>query len=179
MLTWLPPSAVIMTREDSAKSNIRIFFKVFSGHHSTKPYLHWHFTLCCVTHTIGSHNSLLVRVLDSWSKGCELESWQGWQEIFLLHSQLCVLTFILCPVQPLLLQWRVKDPSHSAKSAGSGLHLNRHTPLTQRSWNELTMPLSRHSVGTYPETSSHTTCQETSTEPLWTDLGIKSGICSH
>ena len=62
---------------------------------------------------------------------------------------------------PVLLQWHVKDPGHSAKSAGGRLHLNTHTPLTQRSRSGLTMPLPRHSAGTYPETSSHATCQET------------------
>ena len=62
---------------------------------------------------------------------------------------------------PVLPQWHVKEPCHSAKSAGGRLHLNTHTPLTQRSRSGLTMPLSRHSVGTYPETSSHATCQGT------------------
>ena len=38
------------------------------------------------------------------------------------------------------------------------------------------MPLSRHSLGTYPETSLHATCQGTLAEPLWTDPGLKSGI---
>ena len=45
------------------------------------------------------------------------------------------------------------------------------------------MPLSKHSVGTYPETNSHATCQGTFGhsrqklgESLWTDAGIKSGI---
>ena len=44
------------------------------------------------------------------------------------------------------------------------------------------MPLSRQSVGTYPETSLHATGQEIfgqssqSAEPLWTDRGIKSEI---
>ena len=56
---------------------------------------------------------------------------------------------------PVLLQWHVKDPGHSAKSAGGRLHLNTHKPLTQQSLSGLTIPLSRHSVGTYPETSSH------------------------
>ena len=35
-----------------------------------------------------------------------------------------------CPVSispPMLPQWRVKDPGHSAKSAGGRLHLNTHT----------------------------------------------------
>ena len=55
---------------------------------------------------------------------------------------------------PVLRQWHVKYPGHSAKSAGGRLHLNMHTPLTQRSRSGLTMPLSRHSVGTYQETIS-------------------------
>ena len=47
------------------------------------------------------------------------------------------------------------------------------------------MPLSRHSVGTYQETSSHaapsgkTRSQSSQlAEPLWTDPGPKSGICA-
>ena len=62
---------------------------------------------------------------------------------------------------PLLPQWHVKDPDHSAKSAGGRLHLNMHTPLTQRSQSRLTMPLSRHRVGTCQETSSQATSQGT------------------
>ena len=49
---------------------------------------------------------------------------------------------------PVLPQWHVKDPGHSAKSAGGKLHLNTHTPLTQRSRSSLTV-LSGHSVETY------------------------------
>ena len=61
-----------------------------------------------------------------------------------------------------LLQWHVKDPGHSAKSAGGRLHLNIHTPLTQQSRSGVvTMPLSWQSVETYPETSSHVICQGT------------------
>ena len=60
---------------------------------------------------------------------------------------------------PVLPQWHVKDPG--AKSAGGRLYIKTHTPLTQRSRSGLTMPLSRHSVGTYPETSLHATCQGT------------------
>ena len=88
----------------------------------------------------------------------------------------------------MLLQWHVKDPGHSAKSAGGRLHLNTHTsltqrrPLTQQSWSWLALLLSRHSMGTYQETSSHATCQGTFSqssqhpEQLWTDHGLKSGI---
>ena len=46
---------------------------------------------------------------------------------------------------PVLPQWHVKDPGHSAKNAGGRLHLNTHTPLTHQSWGGLTMPLSRQS----------------------------------
>ena len=45
------------------------------------------------------------------------------------------------------------------------------------------MPLSGHSVGSYPKMSSHATLSWNSrpqssklAEPLWTDPGIKSGI---
>ena len=62
---------------------------------------------------------------------------------------------------PVLPQWHVKDPGYSAKSAGGRLHLNMHTPLTQRSRSGLTKPLSGHSEGTYPDTSPHATSQGT------------------
>ena len=69
--------------------------------------------------------------------------------LFFSRVNFPVLIFIQCPFQtPVLPQWHVKDPSHSAKSAGGRLQLNTHTPLTQRSRNGLTM-LSGHSVGIY------------------------------
>ena len=84
---------------------------------------------------------------------------------------------------PVLPQWHVKDPGQSAKSAGGRLHLNTHTSLTQRSRSGLTMPLSRHSVGTYTgneltrSSSGNTLSQSFQlVEPLWTDPGLKSGI---
>ena len=83
------------------------------------------------------------------------------QENFLLQGQLCVLTLIQRPFHPLIDTVTHKDPSHSAKSAGGRLHLNTHTPLTHQSRSGLTMPLSRHSVGTYQETGSHATHQRT------------------
>ena len=86
----------------------------------------------------------------------------------------------------MLPQWHVKDPGHSVKSAGGRLHLNTHTPypLTRRSRSGRTMPLCRHIVGTYPETSLHATRQGKFTQPqssqladpLWTDPGLRSGI---
>ena len=79
------------------------------------------------------------------------------------------------PATAVLPQWYVKDPGHSAKSAGGRLHLK----------SRLTMPLSRHSVGTYPETSSRAIRQGTLglwsqlAESLWTDPGLKSEISVH
>ena len=60
---------------------------------------------------------------------------------------------------PALPQWHVKDPDHSAKSAGSRLHLNTHTPLSQRSQSGLT----KHSVGIYQEVSTHNSSRNTAT----------------
>ena len=62
---------------------------------------------------------------------------------------------------PVLPQWHIKKPGHSAKSAGGRLHLNMHTPLTHRCRCGLTIPLSRQSVGIYQGTSSHATRQGT------------------
>ena len=81
----------------------------------------------------------------------------------------------------MLLQ-HVKDPGHSAESAGGRLHLNTHTPLAQRSRSELTM-LSKNSVAIYQgneltrNSSGNTRSQSSQlAEPLWTDPGVKSGI---
>ena len=84
----------------------------------------------------------------------------------------------------MLPQWHIKDPGHSAKSAGGRLHLNMHTPLTQWCRSGLTMRLSRHTMGTYPETIHKQLVREHShshqlTEPLWTDPGLKSGVSVH
>ena len=68
---------------------------------------------------------------------------------------LCANSYFVLP------QWHVKDPGHSAKGEGGRLHHNTQSPLTQRSRSGLTMPLSRYSVGTYPETTSHATCPGT------------------
>ena len=73
----------------------------------------------------------------------------------------CWLLFSVRSI-PVLLQWHMKDPIHLANSAGGRLHLNSaYIPLTQGSRSGLTMPLSRHSVGTYQEMSSHVTHQGT------------------
>ena len=99
------------------------------------------------------------------------------------ESTLCANSLFSVCSTSMLPQWHLKDPSHSAKSAGGRLHLNMHTPLTQRSRSGLTMLLSRHSVGTYQETSSHVAARQGTlgqssqlTEPLWTDPDLKIGI---
>ena len=94
-------------------------------------------------------------------KDGEFESQQERLENFLLQSQFSVLTLIQCPFHPRVTAVACKDPGHSAKSAGGRLRLNVHTALAQRSWSGLTMPLSRHSVGAYQETSSHAIHQGT------------------
>ena len=101
-------------------------------------------------------------------------------------SYLCVLTLTGVCSTPILLQWHVKDPNHSAKSAGGRSHLNMHTPLTQQSWSGLAMPLSRQSVGTFQKMSSHANSSGNTqpqlfqfAKPLWTDPGINSGISVH
>ena len=57
-------------------------------------------------------------------------------------------SFMVSVPPPLLPQWYVKDPGHSAKSGGGRSHLNTRTPWTQRSRSRLTM-VYRHSVGIY------------------------------
>ena len=87
---------------------------------------------------------------------------------------------------PVLPQWHIIDPGHSAKSAGGRLHLNTHAPLTQRRRSGLTMELSRHSLGTYRGNElTHNLLGNTQpqlsqlAEPLWTDPGLKNGISVH
>ena len=83
----------------------------------------------------------------------------------------------------MLPQRHVKDPGHSAKSAGGRLHLNTHTPLTKRSRSGLTMLLSKAYCGNLSGNELTRNSLENSrsqssqlAEPLWTDPGLKSGI---
>ena len=62
---------------------------------------------------------------------------------------------------PMLPQWHVEDPGHSAKVQVAGYTKTHVHILTQRSRSGLTMPPSRYSVGAYPETRSRATCQGT------------------
>ena len=81
----------------------------------------------------------------------------------ILFSRVNFVCWLLFGVRstPALPQWQVKDPAHSAKSAGSRLHLNTHTSLPHWSQSGLTMLLSRQSIGIYQETSSHAPHQGT------------------
>ena len=113
--------------------------------------------------------SLCQLVLDYLLVHCSVESVNEWVRESFISSILYLKkkTYVQSKVSsrllfgasstPVLPQWHVKDPGHNAESTDDRLHLNTHTPLTQRSRSGLTLPLSRHSVGTYPETSSHTT----------------------
>ena len=109
----------------------------------------------------GSRDSLFIERRTRDRKVVSSNPGRNGGKSFLLQISLSVLTLILCPFHPVLPQWHVKDPGHSGKSSGGSLHLTPHIPLTQRSRSGLTMPLSRHSVGTYPERRSHATCQGT------------------
>ena len=77
-------------------------------------------------------------------KACWLERWtcdrkiassnsgrSGGRIFFFRANLACWLLFVVRST-PVLPQWQVKDPGHSAKSADGRLHLNMHTPLTQR-----------------------------------------------
>ena len=86
---------------------------------------------------------------------------------------------------PILPQWHIKDPCHSAQSAGGRLHLHTHTLLTQLSWGGLIM-LSRSSVGTYLRNeltsnwSGNVHSQSSQlTKPLRTNPGLKHGSSAH
>ena len=55
--------------------------------------------------------------------------------------------FIPCPLHPRDTAAARKRLRSFCQNAGGRLHLNTHSPLTQRSRSGLTMPLSRHNVG--------------------------------
>ena len=96
------------------------------------------------------------------------------------ESTLCADSLFSVRSIPVLPQWHVKDRGHSAKSADGRLHLNTHTPLTQRSQSWLTVQawcgnlsgneLTRNSSGNTRSQSSQLA------KPLRTDPGLKSGI---
>ena len=144
--------------------------------------LHLHF-YCLLKRSL---NNLLVRVLDSWSKGCESKSQQEWWENFLLQSQLCGLTLNGSPFHPCVTavackrpwsfcqkcRWQVApkhaythDPSKLEWADYAAVQAECGTP----SGNKLTSNLS----GNTRSRSSQLA------KPLWTDPGLKSGVSLH
>ena len=109
--------------------------------------------VCAHSRSYGSPDSLLVRALNSWWKGHEFRSRQEQQKnFFSTVNFVCLLLFSVCST-PELTAVACKRQRSFCQSAGGRLHLNMRTPFTQQSWSGLTMLLSRHSVGTYPETA--------------------------
>ena len=96
-----------------------------------------------VSRGLWGRDSSVVRAPDSWLKGRGFESLLERRENFLLQGRLSVLTLISVSVPPPL-QLHVKNPGHSAKSAGGRLQLNTHTPYVcgfywtvLRHWSQL------------------------------------------
>ena len=94
---------------------------------------------------------------------------------------LCADSYSVSVSPPVLPQWHVKDPGHSVWSTGGRLHLNTHTPLTQRSlsglcrcpdlvWEPIRKPAHTQLV------MVHSATVISAREALRTDPGIKSGI---
>ena len=80
-----------------------------------------------LAYSVGSGVSSVVRASDSWMKGPGFQSLREWWENFLLQGQLPVLTLIAVSISlPCYRSSTKKDPRHSAKSAGSRLHINMH-----------------------------------------------------
>ena len=75
---------------------------------------------------MGRGGSSVVRALGSWLKVFGYVFPQEQQENFLLQGQPSVLTLFWYLFHLVLPQQHVKDPSHSAKSAGDRLQLNTH-----------------------------------------------------
>ena len=140
---------------------------------------HWYMSCLGLHSTCGSRDNLLVVRQTHDRKVASLNPGRSCGRIFFFRVNfVCWLVFGVSGSLAWL-QRHLKGPGHSAKGR---LHLIMRTPLTQRSWSGLTMPLFRHSIGTYREINSSATCQGTwpqlsqLAEPLWTDPGLKSGI---
>ena len=110
----------------------------------------WNLICCCkkfCARSFDGYTKVSVSILSEFMLFIPIYS----QDIMLLEHQTCdhkvvssspgssdrrvffsrVQTLIRCPFHPILLQWHVKDPGHSVRSAVGRLHLNTHTPLTQ------------------------------------------------
>ena len=134
---------------------------------------------------MSGRNCMLIKRWTRDRKVVSLNPSRSGRRIFFSRVKfVCWISFSACST-PLLLQRHVKYPGHSAKSAGGRLHLNTHSPLTQRSQSGMAMLLSRHSEGTYLETSSHVTRQGTlghshhsSLSHCWLILAKEWNLCT-
>ena len=133
---------------------------------------------------MGSRDNLLAEPQTPDRKVVSSNPGRSSGRIFFSRVNFLVLTLIWCPYHPLLWQWHVKDPNHSAKSAGGRLYMNTHVcTLNSPSQSRLTMLVCRHSVWTYQEMSSHATHQGTLSHSCLSllshwgpDPSVKSGI---
>ena len=85
----------------------------------------------------GSEGSSVVRASDSWSKVPGSGPRRIGERIFCSTFNFLCWLFFRCPFRntPVIPQWHVKDPGHSAKSAGGRLQLNTHAPyIPMRLW---------------------------------------------
>ena len=81
--------------------------------------------------TMSSPDSLLVERRTPDQKDESLNPGRSGGRIFSSRVNFaCCLLFGVCST-PVLPQWHIKDPGHSAKSAGGRLQLNTHAPVTQ------------------------------------------------
>ena len=135
---------------------------------------------------MGSWDSLLVTVPDSWSKGCEFKSWLKQQENVLLQSQLCVLTPIPCLFHPNVTTMARKRPWSFLQKCRWQVTPKHEYILdsTKSEWADyatVQAQCGNLSGNKLARNSSENTWSQWSqlTEPLWTDPGLKSGIRVH
>ena len=122
---------------------------------------------------------------DLWSKGCEFEAWQKWWENFLLQSHLCTLTLIWCLFHPHVTavarkrprsfwqkcRWQV-TPKHAYTLDPSKSDWADNAAVQAECGNLSGKELTHNSSGNTWLQSSQLA------EPLWTDPGLKRGICA-
>ena len=106
--------------------------------------------------------SLLVECRTCDCKVASLNPSRSNREIF---SSGAVPTFIWCPYHPHVSAVACKRPQSFCQKCRWQVTPKHAYALDPRSQSGLTMLLSRHGVGTYPETSSHANCSGI-TEPV-------------
>ena len=109
-------------------------------------------------------NSLLVESRTSHRKVASSNPGLSGGRIF-FSSRLSVLTLIRCPFHPRVTIVARKRPRPFCQKCRWQVTPKYAYTLDQRSRSGLTMLMCRHSVGTYPETSSRATCQGTPPPP--------------